>query len=95
MTQIFAAPGRYIQGYKELDRLHRHVAWFGRRLLVITTQGRFDSLKQTLSVSFESTRTELHFGIFTGEVTRQEIQRLTAHMHGLDCDGVIGIGGGK
>ncbi|NWL17946.1 iron-containing alcohol dehydrogenase, partial [Pseudomonas umsongensis] len=21
--------------------------------------------------------------------------RLTAHMHGLDCDGVIGIGGGK
>jgi glycerol dehydrogenase len=63
--------------------------------MVITTQGRLDSLKQTLSASFDSTHTELHFGIFSGEVTRQEIQRLTASMHGLECEGVIGIGGGK
>lgn len=64
MTQIFAAPGRYIQGYKELDRLALHVAWFGRRLMVITTQGRLDSLKPTLESSFASTRTALHYGIF-------------------------------
>jgi glycerol dehydrogenase len=95
MTQMFAAPGRYIQGYKELDRLHRHVAWFGRRLMVITTQGRFDSLRQTLIAQFASTQTELHFGIFSGEVTRQEIHRLATHMRRLACDGVIGVGGGK
>ena len=94
MTQMFAAPGRYIQGYKELERLHRHVAWFGRRFLVITTQGRLDSLKQTLSVSFDAEHTQLHYGIFTGEVTRQEIQRLTASINALECDGVIGVGGG-
>ncbi|MDQ0124775.1 glycerol dehydrogenase [Pseudomonas lini] len=95
MTQMFAAPGRYIQGYKELDRLHRHVAWFGRRFLVITTQGRLDSLKQTLSASFDAERTQLHYAIFSGEVTRQEIQRLTASISALECDGVIGVGGGK
>lgn len=95
MTQIFAAPGRYIQGYKELDRLHRHVAWFGRRLLVVTTQGRHDSLKQTLSTSFEAEQIQLHYAIFSGEVTRQEIQRLAASMHTHACDGVIGVGGGK
>jgi glycerol dehydrogenase len=95
MTQIFAAPGRYIQGYKELDRLALHVAWFGRRLMVITTQGRLDSLEPTLESSFASTRTALHYGIFSGEVTRQEIQRLAVLMQGLECDGVIGIGGGK
>jgi glycerol dehydrogenase len=92
---MFAAPGRYIQGYKELDRLHRHVAWFGRRFLVITTQGRLDSLKQTLSASFDAERTQLHYAIFSGEVTRQEIQRLTASISALECDGVIGVGGGK
>jgi glycerol dehydrogenase len=92
---MFAAPGRYIQGYKELDRLHWHVAWFGRRLMVITTQGRFDSLKEALNTRFASTHTELHFGIFVGEVTRQEIQRLGANLSNLECDGVIGIGGGK
>lgn len=95
MTQMFAAPGRYIQGYKELERLHRHVAWFGRRLLVITTQGRLDSLKQTLSASFDTGLTQLHYAIFSGEVTRQEIQRLTASFNVFECDGVIGVGGGK
>ena len=95
MTQMFAAPGRYIQGYKELDRLHRHVAWFGRRFLVITTQGRLDSLKQTLSASFDAEHTQLHYAIFSGEVTRQEIQRLTANISVLECNGVIGVGGGK
>ncbi|MCP1496509.1 glycerol dehydrogenase [Pseudomonas migulae] len=95
MTQMFAAPGRYIQGYKELERLHRHVAWFGRRFLVITTQGRLDSLKQTLSSSFDAEHTQLHYGIFSGEVTRQEIQRLAASINAFECDGVIGVGGGK
>lgn len=95
MTQIFAAPGRYIQGYKELNRLASHVAWFGQRLLVITTQGRLDSLKQTLSASFNNARIDLHFVVFSGEVTRPEIQRLAAVMHSLACDGVIGVGGGK
>ena len=95
MTQMFAAPGRYIQGYKELERLHRHVAWFGRRFLVITTQGRLDRLKQTLSDSFDAEHTQLHYWIFAGEVTREEIQRLTASINALECDGVIGVGGGK
>jgi glycerol dehydrogenase len=92
---MFAAPGRYIQGYKELERLHRHVAWFGRRFLVITTQGRLDSLKQTLSASFDAEHTQLHYAIFSGEVTRQEILRLTASINAFECDGVIGVGGGK
>jgi glycerol dehydrogenase len=95
MTQMFAAPGRYIQGYKELERISRHVAWFGRRLLVVTTQGRLDSLRQTLGASFRDTHTQLHYEIFNGEVTRQEVQRLSASMLRLGCDGVIGVGGGK
>ncbi|MGG2019763.1 glycerol dehydrogenase [Pseudomonas sp. AO-1] len=95
MTQMFAAPGRYIQGYKELDRLQMHVAWFGRRLMVITTQGRLDSLYQALITQFANTKTELHFEIFSGEVTRQEIQRLTTQTRRLECDGVVGVGGGK
>ncbi|WP_455888049.1 glycerol dehydrogenase [Pseudomonas rustica] len=95
MTQIFAAPSRYIQGYKELDRLHQHVAWFGRRLLVVTTQGRLDSLKQALSASFEAEHIQLHYALFSGEVTSQEILRLSTSMSTFECDGVIGVGGGK
>mgnify|MGYP006182238911 CR=1 FL=1 len=95
MTQIFAAPGRYIQGYKELERLYRHIAWFGQRFLIITSQGRLDSLKQTLAISFDQPDLSLHYAVFDGEVTRAEVQRLAALQHSLGCDGVIGVGGGK
>ncbi|MDZ3992529.1 glycerol dehydrogenase [Pseudomonas sp. Teo4] len=95
MTQIFAAPGRYIQGYQELQRLYRHIAWFGQRFLVITTQGRLESLRQTLALSFDSPDLSLHYAVFDGEVTRAEVQRLHQLQQTLACDGVIGVGGGK
>nr|WP_314613812.1 glycerol dehydrogenase [uncultured Pseudomonas sp.] len=95
MTQIFAAPGRYIQGYKELERLYRHIAWFGQRFLIITSQGRLQSLQQTLAISFDQPELSLHYAVFDGEVTRAEVQRLAALQHSLGCDGVIGVGGGK
>ena len=84
MTQIFAAPGRYIQGYKELERLYRHIAWFGQRFLIITSQGRLDSLKQTLAISFDQPDLSLHYAVFDGEVTRAEVQRLAALQGVLD-----------
>ncbi|WP_047932438.1 glycerol dehydrogenase [Pseudomonas putida] len=95
MTQIFAAPGRYIQGYKELERLYRHIAWFGQRFLIITSQGRLDSLQQTLAISFDKPEHALRYAVFEGEVTRAEVQRLCALRERLGCDGVVGVGGGK
>jgi len=95
MTQIFAAPGRYIQGYQELERLYQHIAWFGQRFLVITTQGRLDSLRQTLALSFDNPELNLRYAVFEGEVTRAEVQRLFLLQQDLGCDGVIGVGGGK
>ena len=95
MTQIFAAPGRYIQGYKELERLYRHIAWFGQRFLIITSQGRLDSLQQTLAISFDKPEHALRYAVFEGEVTRAEVQRLCALRERLGCDGVVGVGGGN
>jgi glycerol dehydrogenase len=95
MTQMFASPGRYIQGYKELERLPKHVAWFGDSFLVVTSKGRKEDLQKVLDAGFAAAGKRLEYAIFGGEVTKKEIQRIVEIMKAKKCHGVLGIGGGK
>ena len=97
MTKIFASPGRYVQGYKEIDRIHRYVSTFGKRFFVITSSGRLASLKETLEKAFADTGCSLVFAVFGGECTRGEIDRLVVIVQAQPqkIDAIIGIGGGK
>lgn len=95
MTQMFASTGRYIQGYKELERLSKHVAWFGDSFLVITSQGRKKELGPILDAGFTAAGKKLEYAVFGGEVTKKEIQRIVEIMKAKKLQGVIGIGGGK
>ena len=95
MTQTFASPGRYIQGYRELEKIARHVGWFGNSYLVVTSRGRKDSLEKTINASFEGTGKTLDYMIFDGEVTKPGINRILDTMKGKAYEGIIGVGGGK
>jgi glycerol dehydrogenase len=95
MTQIFASPGRYVQGYKELEKILRHISWFGSSYLVITSKGRKAALSATLDASFAAAGKKLDYVIFDGEVTKKGIQKIVDAKKGAKCDGVIGVGGGK
>ena len=95
MTQIFASPGRYVQGYKELEKILRHISWFGSTYLVITSKGRKAALAATLDAGFAAAGKKLQYVILDGEVTKKGIQKIVAEKKDAKCDGVIGIGGGK
>ena len=95
MTQIFASPGRYIQGYKELEQIAKHIAWFGKTFLVVTSKGRKEALAATLEASFAPSGKKLIYAIFEGEVTKQAVDKIVEGTRDQQCDGVIGIGGGK
>lgn len=95
MTQMFASPGRYIQGYKELEKIARHVSWFGERFIVVTSKGRKTDLETTLRDSFEGSGKTLDFAVFNGEVTKQGVDTIIGGMKGKEYHGVIGLGGGK
>jgi len=97
MTKIFASPGRYIQGYKEIEKLHRYIVNMGKRFLVVTSQGRSSAIKQTMEDALKNTECTLEFEIFKGECTRKEIFRIVDVINNKETkiDAVIGIGGGK
>ncbi len=97
MTQMFASPGRYVQGYKEIRNLSSHAMNFGKSFAVITSKGRAASLSEEVKKSFEGKGCKLEFLLFEGECSNTEIQRLTDLVkqspNKPDC--VIGLGGGK
>jgi glycerol dehydrogenase len=97
MTQIFASPGRYIQGYKELKNISNYAVNFGKNFVVITSKGRAAQLTEEIEKSFEGRGCSLLFLPFQGECCMTEINRLVEIVKNnptkIDC--VIGLGGGK
>ena len=97
MTQIFASPGRYIQGYKELDRISNYVIYYGKSFVIITSKGRAAALSDQIRKSFNGRNCKLMFLEFNGECCAKEIDRLTRIVKNNEfkIDAVIGLGGGK
>lgn len=97
MTQIFASPGRYIQGYKELDNISNYVVYYGKSFVIITSKGRAAALSDQIRKSFEGKDCKLLFLVFGGECCKKEVDRLTQIVRNNEfkIDAVIGLGGGK
>ncbi len=38
MTQLFASPGRYIRGYRELDKISDYVIYYGKSFVIINIE---------------------------------------------------------
>ncbi|MFY9446244.1 MAG: glycerol dehydrogenase [Dethiobacteria bacterium] len=94
-AKILGAPGRYIQGYKELENLCKHTSWMGERFLIIISPNGRKRFEQTVRNSFKDSKCELVFADFGGECTKKEIARIAAIRDENKCDVVIGMGGGK
>lgn len=94
MTQIFGAPGKYIQGYDELKNIGRHIEFLGRKYLLLASKNRMSDLGKTLQDglgdAFEITEC-----IFEGESSWAEVNRVASIAVEKGVDGVIGMGGGK
>jgi glycerol dehydrogenase len=94
-AQIFASPGRYVQGAGIIDEIGVHVGILGRRVLVAggrtglaaTRTGREKSFAAHGIVQFEE--------VFRGETCDSEIDRLAALGRQNGCDVLLGSGGGK
>lgn len=93
--QIFAAPGKYVQGAGAIDLIGKHVAPLGDRVLVVggrsglaaTRGGRDKSFPENGIVQFED--------VFQGETCDAEIDRLSALAADYACNILLASGGGK
>jgi len=95
MSRAIIAPGRYVQGRGELNRLGSHAASLGSRFMVLASEGGMKRCRPQVEEGFASAAGEVVFEVFNKECSKKEIDRLVALCREKGCDAVIGIGGGK
>ncbi|SFA95640.1 glycerol dehydrogenase [Clostridium frigidicarnis] len=95
MRKAFICPTKYVQGEDELLNLGYFVKSFGKSALLIAHKDDVARVKDKLDKTCEK------FGItfvesgFTGECSREEVERLQKIAAENKCDCTVGLGGGK
>ncbi|NFR87017.1 MULTISPECIES: glycerol dehydrogenase [unclassified Clostridium] len=95
MRKAFICPTKYVQGEDELLNLGYFVKSFGKSALLIAHKDDVARVKDKLD------KTCKKFGItfvesgFTGECSREEVERLQKIAEENKCDCTVGLGGGK
>lgn len=95
MAQVFASPGRYIQGYGEIENLSKYTNGIGKTFLVVASKTGMLRIKGLIEKAYNGTSNKVYFEDFNGECTKKEAERLTKIAKDYSCDAVIGVGGGK
>ena len=95
MPQIIASPARYIQGRGALSELRLHGEKLGNKFFILVSASGKNRVDKILEGSVANSACEVHYEIFRGECSREEIDRVIAAFKDSGCDTVIGIGGGK
>lgn len=94
MTNILIAPGKYIQGKGELQRIKESTEHLGSSFFIIISESGYNRFADTIKNSFGNLD-NVHFEKFNGESSKTEINRLREEVKKKETDVIIGIGGGK
>lgn len=94
MAQIYGGPGKYIQGYGELKNVQQHIAFLGKKFLLLASKNRMKDRGQEMidhmDSDFEIIKVE-----FNGESSWAEVERVAEIGRAEGIDAIIGMGGGK
>lgn len=93
--RIFGAPGRYLQGAGVIDAMGEHLANLGKRAALVADQPVLALFGARIAAACDRAGIRCEPVVFAGEITEDEVMRLTALVRALDVDFVIGAGGGK
>lgn len=96
MTKILKSPSKYVQGPGVLREFDRYLQGMGRNLFIIISQSGTKRICPTLETCFaEKPDFALHYEIFKGECSQNQIDALVRACQERGCTAVVGIGGGK
>lgn len=95
MAKVLISPSKYVQGAGEMENIGTYAAGYGKKALVLISNGGYKRIGSEVEASFAETDCEPVFDFFNGECSKNEINRLRDVMDKQGCDLVIGIGGGK
>ena len=95
MAKILISPSKYIQGAGELENLGTYAAAYGKKALILISEGGYKRIGDAIKQSFEKIECSIEFDYFNGECSKKEIECLNELMKTTGSDFIIGIGGGK
>lgn len=95
MRRAFISPSKYVQGEDELLNLGYFIRDFGEKALLIGHEDDIARVQKQLDATAERFNVELIGAHFSGECSRNEIDRLIAFSKEHTADCVVGLGGGK
>ncbi len=91
----YGSPGRYFQGPGLLDELNTFTALYGSNVFAVIDPFFMDAYTKKYQALYAGTGGSILTEQFGGEVTEQEILRVTEVAKPFVPDVVVGIGGGK
>ncbi len=94
-SQIFSAPGKYVQGAGAIDEIGAHIAPLGSRALVAGGKTGLLATRAGREKSFGAHGIHQVEELFSGETSDKEIDRLTMLCKKHGCHVLIASGGGK
>jgi len=95
ISRSFGAPGKYIQGPGEIQKIKEYANLFGEHTFVLIDSFLFDITKNFLTLLWEDEKDKLTIDCFQGEICDEEINRIMELVSDKEIEVVIGIGGGK
>lgn len=94
-TQIFSAPGKYVQGAGAIEEVGAHIAPLGDSVLVVGGKTGLQATHDGREKSFKAANIRQIEEVFNGETSDAEIDRLAAIGKNNGCHVLLACGGGK
>lgn len=95
MEKIFASPQRYVQGKNLLKTGISYVKNLGHAPMLLCDDIVWEIVGNEFSLTMKKNELSVTRVSFTGETSKNEIQRLLTILSQESCDCIIGLGGGK
>lgn len=89
------APGYYVQGAGELDKLGKYVKKLGTNFLVLLSPNNKKRIGAQIEAALTSVDKQFTFCEFGGQCSKKAIEEAMEVAKSNGCDAVIGVGGGK
>lgn len=95
MIRVYASPERYVQGPGALEKLGEYAGRFSNSAVLVIGGTAQRQHGERLAAVFEQANVRLKQVLFSGEITRENIDAMIAGMGDTGAGVVIAMGGGK
>lgn len=94
-SRAYGCPQKYIQGAGEFNNLFEYASKYGNKLLLLVDTGIHDMIMSLVNAIEDKNGCAYEVLPFSGECCMENVAKLSSVIRGMNCNVIVGIGGGK